>query len=56
MRKGVSERLNYFIPLKGDYFYDLRYNFPLIYFNGVSVGLKIMHKISRNDVALDRIR
>lgn len=56
VRKGVSERLNYFIPLKDQVFYDLRYNFPLNYFNGVAAGLKLMHKIHGNDVALERVR
>lgn len=32
--KGVSERLNFFIPNFTDGYYDLRYNFPLHFLNG----------------------
>ena len=42
--KGVSERFNYYIPSKENAIYDLRYNFPLNYFNGVSACLKLMMK------------
>ncbi len=42
--KGVSERLNYYIPRKESSIYDLRYNFPLNYFNGTSACLKFMMK------------
>eukprot|EP00347_Sterkiella_histriomuscorum_P019266 403342303 len=38
--KGVSERLNYYIPNKESSIYDLRYNFPLNYFDGISACLK----------------
>ena len=38
--KGVSERLNYYIPKKESCIYDLRYNFPLNYFSGISACLK----------------
>jgi len=38
--KGVSERLNYYFPTNTSSYYDLRYNFPLNYFNGVSAFLK----------------
>ena len=46
--KGVSERLNYYIPSKENAIYDLRYNFPLNYFNGVSACLKLMMKHLRD--------
>jgi hypothetical protein len=53
VRKGVSERLNYYIPTKATYFFDLRYNFPLNYFSGVSACLKYMQ--TRNS-SLDVMR
>ena len=53
VRKGVSERLNYFIPQTASYFFDLRYNFPLNYFSGLSACLKLMQSKSSN---LDVIR
>jgi hypothetical protein len=49
--KGVSERLNYFIPSKMNAFYDLRYNFPLNFFNGVSACLKLNQR--KNGVIVD---
>ncbi|CDW75982.1 UNKNOWN [Stylonychia lemnae] len=42
--KGNSERLNYYVPSKESCIYDLRFNFPLNYFNGLSACLKLQMK------------
>lgn len=39
--KGVSERLNYFIPNQLEGYYDLRYNFPMQFLNGQSASANL---------------
>lgn len=32
--KGVTENLNYYIPIKANSYYDLRYDFPVNVYSG----------------------
>lgn len=46
--RGVSSRENYFVPMKENYIYDLRFSFPINFFSGVDAYKGYFEKEIKN--------
>lgn len=48
--KGVSERLNYYLPECSSYIYDIRYEYPMNFFSGERAHFMPEREFSKNEI------